>query len=571
MKNLKNIFFVIIFLFSLTSFTNAQDKELEIVIQRGHQGAVKVAVFSPNGKFLVTGGRDKTAKLWEVATGREMRTFQGHEGTILALCFSPDGKLIATGSTDKSVKLWDIETGELIMTFKDEEDKSYSKIGITSIAFTSDAKHIVIGGTSNNLKIYLTETGELIRKFKVCPNIGTNTGVKIQISKNNKDILVSEDNRKAVIYNFETGEKKATYKSVEKGSCGGCGTIAKYSSDEKYIISGCNKGPLVLWDTKNVKKIMTFIEEQEDVSSVDISPDGTKVLISDENSIYIYSVKSGKRIKTVKAHKKEIMYVEFSPDSKYIISASNDGSAILWKTSTGKKIRTFIGFLNKSDYGTKLDREEYWEFWARTYFDYKTSVKLSPDGKHMIIGKKDSIAKVIEFETGKTAFNLTGHSGAVICFDFSPNGKYIATGSSDKTVKLWNAANGKFIKTIKGHWGMIFSVHFDKSGKKLLTSAYDGDAYIWNVETGEEEKYFKGVKAYTSDFSKIGNYIVTGGFDKTFSFWEIDSNEKFRKYIGHTDVVTSFDFSHDGKTVVSASWDDKANIFDVISGFQINQ
>ncbi len=69
----------------------------------------------------------------------------------------------------------------------------------------------------------------------------------------------------------------------------------------------------------------------------------------------------------------------------------------------------------------------------------------------------------------------------------------------------------------------------------------------------------------------MGNYIVSAGFDKYFSFWEIDTKEKFRNYIGHTDVVTSFDFSPDGRTVVSTSWDGKANVFDVISGFQTMQ
>ncbi|MCF6367059.1 MAG: caspase family protein [Bacteroidales bacterium] len=563
----RQLLFVIIFFIGIVS--NAQ--ELETVIQRGHQGAVKVAVFSPDGKFLITGGRDKTAKLWELATGREMRTFQGHEGTILALCFTPDGKYIATGSTDKKVKLWEVISGKLIMTFEDKEDKSYSKIGVTSIAFTSDAKYIAIGGTNRKLKIYLTETGELIRKIKVSPDIGSNSGIKIQLSKNNKDILVSEDNRKAVVYDFETGEIKKTYNSIDKGSCGGCGTYAKYSSDEKYIISGSHNGPFVLWDVKNAKKIKTYIEEQKEVSSVDITADGTKVLLADENSIYIFDTKTGKKIRTVKAHKKELNYAEFSPDGKYIISASNDGTAVLWKTSTGKKIRTFIGYLNKADYGTKLDREEYWEFWARTYFDYKTKIKLSPDGKLLIIGKKDSIAKVIDFETGRTVFKLTGHSGGVICFDFSPDGKMIATGSSDKKVKLWNTTDGKLIKTLKAHRSMIFSVQFDKTNEKLLTSSYDGDTYIWDIKSGETEKYFKGIKAYTSGFSEFGNYIVSAGLNKKFSFFEIDTQEKFRDYIGHTDIVTSFDFSFDGKTVVSASWDGKINIFDVISGFQINQ
>jgi len=550
-----------VFLILITTILEAQ--KLEVVIQRGHLGAVISTSFSPNGKYLVTGGRDKTAKLWEVATGREMRTFQGHTGTVQALCFSPDGNKIATGSTDNNIKIWEVATGKLLKTIKGENR-------ITSIAYTNDAKYIVFGGYSRTVKIYDLTANEIIKEIKVKPNSATGTGISIVLSKNNKNILISEDNRKAILVNFKSGKIIRTYNSVEKGSCGGCGTFATYSLDEKQIIMASNSGPIVLFNTKSGKIVKTFIEKVKNARSVDISLNGKKVLVATEKEIYIFTI-NGKLIKKIKAHKKDINYAEFSPSGKYFISASDDGSVVLWKTSSLKKVKTFIGFLNKSDYGTKLDRESYWEHWARLYFDFKTSIKLSPNGKLLLIGKKDSIAKVLNFETGKTIYNLKGHAGAVICFDFSPDGKTIATGSSDKTIKLWNVNDGKLLNTLKGHTNMVFSVHFNKDGTKLLSSSWDGNAIIWNVKTAKEIKRFRKINAYTSNFSKFGNYIVTGGFDKKFSFWEIDTKEKFRDYIGHNDVVTAFDFSPNMKNVVSVSWDNKANIFDLISGFQIKQ
>lgn len=552
----------IIVLSLILSVTQIQSQELETVIQRGHLGAVKIAEFSPDGTLLITGGRDKTAKLWEVSTGREIRSFLGHEGTILAAKFTPDGKYVATGGTDNTVKLWDITNAELKKTFT-------MKDRVTSMDFTSNGKHIVIGGYDWEGKVFDLETGEILTEFKVNPNKGTGTGVSTEVNKDNSKILVAEDNRKFSIVDLTDGEKRKTYNSAEKGSAGGVGSYAKFLPDGNFVIHAAKRGPLCLWDISKEKKIKTYMEDIQELTSVDVNSDGSIILVSDIHTVILFDKQSGKKIRSIKAHEKEINFAGFSPDGSKIITASDDGTAVLWKTQNGKKIRTFVGYVNLSNKGTDLDQESYWDYYAKTYFDRKTNVKLSPNGKLLIIGKQDSIAKVMNFETGRMEYDLKGHSAAVISFDFSPDSKLIATGSGDKRIKIWNAQDGTLIRTIKGHRDMVFSVHFSKDGKHLLSSGWDGNAYIWNVETGEEVNWFKDVKAFTSDFSPFGNYIVTGGLDKHFSLWEQDASLMFRRFIGHTDVVSSFDFYEEGKTIVSGSWDGTVCVWDFISGFQL--
>jgi roadblock/LC7 domain-containing protein len=120
----------------------------------GHTLRVNAVAFSPDGKLVLTGSDDNTARLWEAATGKAVTTLSGHGGSVDAVAFSPDGKLVLTGSTDKTVRLWEAATGKPVMTLSGHTDS------VRAVAFSPDGKLVLTGSTDKTVRLWEAATGK---------------------------------------------------------------------------------------------------------------------------------------------------------------------------------------------------------------------------------------------------------------------------------------------------------------------------------------------------------------------------------------------------------------------------
>src|SRR5262249_46697376 len=115
---------------------------------RGHTQWVYGVAFSPDGKWLATGGWDRTIKLRDAATGAERLTILAHEGFVLDLAFSPDSRSLASTREDRSVRLWEIPSGRRIGVFHGHTDF------VQAVAFAPDGCEVASGGRDGTLKLW---------------------------------------------------------------------------------------------------------------------------------------------------------------------------------------------------------------------------------------------------------------------------------------------------------------------------------------------------------------------------------------------------------------------------------
>jgi WD40 repeat protein/serine/threonine protein kinase/tetratricopeptide (TPR) repeat protein len=419
----------------------------------GHSGVVFAITFSPDGRYLASGDDDKTVRIWDCATGAELRTY-ADEAVAFGLAFSPDGQRIVSASGN-GLKLWSVASGGELATFHGHQHSVYC------VAFSPDGTQIASGSSDQTVKLWFAT-----------PNLQlTVTTYMNQV----RGVAFSPDGHLVAsaqifgrgnlrLWDPATGEERLSFEHE-----GGGGAVA-FSPDGQRLAASSLSQYVRIWDATTGRQLLTLKGTQRAVwPSVAFSPDGHLLAQADnDRSVKLWDTTTGRRVHTLHGHSAAANAVAFSPDRRILASASEDKTVKLWDVATGREVLTLKGHL------------------APVH-----GLAFSPDGRKLASVGGDfghpGEAKVWDPSTGRELAQLHGHTELVRCVAFSPDGRRLATGSADLTIKLWDTATGQDVFTLRGHSAVVSGLAFSPDGRRIVSGSCDSTEKVWDLDASRAE------------------------------------------------------------------------------------
>jgi WD40 repeat protein/class 3 adenylate cyclase len=416
-------------------------------------GAVSAVAFSHDGETLATSRWDGTVKLWNLATKQEVAALRGHRNVVPSMAFSPDDRLLATGSLDNTVRLWDVATRRERQILKGHQSE------VLAVAFSPSSRILASGSGDYTVKLWdLTpkrepdtlRAGSLVNSVTFSPDgrtLAAGTG------------SWSDPNRPAVVRVWDVATRREV--AALHGHVGSINGVA--FSRDGLLTSGSADGTARVWDLPSRREIRALRGGAGERASVAFSPDGRTLATGcGEAVVKLWNVPSWQQATTLPSGPGEVLSVAFSPDGQTLAAGcagdAGSGAVYLWDLVSRCQIFTYKGFT-----------------------DGVGSVAFSPDGRTLAAGTYDGIVKLWNVATLQEIGTLEGITGAVGGLAFSPDGRTLATGNQDTTLTLWNLATRQVAATLRGHTGWVTAVAFSPDGMTLASGSFDQTVRLWRA------------------------------------------------------------------------------------------
>jgi WD40 repeat protein len=319
----------------------------------------------------------------------------------------------------------------------------------------------------------------------------------------------------------------------------------------------------------------------ERVTSAVFTSDGHVLTASADGSAILWDVETSKPFREFSKNSRGLVCATVNPKGDRIVTASVDGSVILYNLQTNET-EQLRGPVGKHVTSMSFNRDGTLIAGANTVGDVimwsvasRAPVKeisgggkpirqlvFSPTGNLLAAASDDASVRIWRSPDWQQTNNLLGHTDRVNSVAFSPDEKSIATGSADTTVRIWSLPAGSSTRVLIGHEKSINSVDFSDDGLRLLSASDDTTARIWDIKTSKYKPLVGHTDAVISaSFSPKSDRVVTAGKDGVVRIWSSQSGKTLVELRGHVVAATYVTYSSDGQYVLTAGDDATARVW----------
>ena len=483
----------------------------------GEQGRVFGVSISPDGRFIVTGGDDRTLRLW-TQEGVLVKAFPGNQGRILSVAFSPDGERIASAGSDGSVILWQ-KSGERLRRLQTKKEANALVFNPFFQPNSASMPFLVTGDTGGNLQFWSAQ-GELLRTIAAHDN----TISKVIFCHHSPTVWTASLDGTLKHWNVQTGETLQTL-AIRQPL-----TALALSPDDRHLILGDSTGTLELWTTEG-ESLKSWQAHRSVIRDLQISSNGIIASASWDNTIGLWHP-DGSLVGYLRDHNGPVQVLAFDPTNPLgLLSGSWDGTVRIWSGN----LTHYAEFVS----GNRVVRA--------LLFVAKDPI--------LFIAGSDRILESWSWQSLQDKHaRETPHDGDISALDLSPNGQMIASGSWDGSIALWTA-QGQFLRVLPRISGGINDLRFTPNGAFILAATQDHRLRRWDLQ-GHPPQIIAEAKdsINTIDISADGQFLALGSDDGRWQLLTLEG-KPILTVQGHAAPITDIGFMPRSSNIVTASLD----------------
>ncbi len=479
-------------------------------------GTVNAARWSPDGgSFLLAG--EGMVNLYDTG-GRRIDSLQGHDGPVYDAVFSPDGNWILTGGADKTALLFDAHNGQLKQSFEDNGD------AVTCVAIAPDSSRALLGLRSRNIRVMDLNSGQQIRQFAL-----SGEPVSLRFARDGQSFLVAASGDATRWLDLEGAEKaryagfvagadfdaentcaataepfKAHLWNVKDGTeaatCQGRATEVfgtAFSPDGKLLASAHGDGGVQVFSLVD-GGAHRFDLQTERAICVAFSPDNSRILAGgDRGALLLFDLASGKTLFSLAGHTGSVLGVAVSGDGKTLLSAGEDGTLKFWNAADGTLLESVVA-----------DK------------DGLNVLKLDAKGERALAGGADGNCRIWEIASRKVVCQTSEARGHVLAAAWAPDGKtFVAGGDGQGSATVFDAQTGKPIRALRA--GVVWALAWPKTSAQIYATGPEASLRVFD-ESGKAREVTRFESACAPlTFSPDGRLLAASGVDGLVRLWDV--------------------------------------------------